>query len=103
MHNPSSYAGNRSEAVFETTPFFSFHHINAFEASGGCLVVDTVAMSGIDFGNNTGTGISVIEGKPGKGVVTRLVIDGKSGKVRKFTLTRMVIVIIIAHSLVRYV
>ena len=67
--------------MFETSPFFSFHHANAFEASGERLVVDTVAMEGIDFGNSTDTGISVFEGKPGKGVYTRLVIEAKSGKV----------------------
>ena len=45
-------AGLGSELVFETTPFFSFHHINAFEADNGKVVVDTCAMEGIDFGNN---------------------------------------------------
>ncbi len=75
-------AGSKAHAVFETTPFFSFHHANAFEASEGCLVIDTVALTGIDFGNNTDSGTSVFEGKPGKGVVTRLVINGKTGKVR---------------------
>jgi len=74
-------AGSKAHTVFETTPFFSFHHANAFEASEGRLVVDTVAMTGIDFGNNIDSGTSVFEGKAGKGVVTRLVIDGKSGKV----------------------
>lgn len=45
-------AGLGSEQVFETTPFFSFHHINAFEAEDGKVVVDTVAMEGINFSNN---------------------------------------------------
>lgn len=44
-------------------------------------MVDTVAMEGIDFGNTTDSGTSVFEGKPGKGVLTRLVISGQSGKV----------------------
>lgn len=38
-------------------------------------------MEGIDFGNTTDSGTSVFEGKPGKGVLTRLVISGQSGKV----------------------
>ena len=33
-------------AVAETEPFFSFHHVNAFEAPGGKVVVDTCAMTG---------------------------------------------------------
>lgn len=74
-------AGSKAHAVFETTPFFSFHHANAFEASEGRLVVDTVAMTGIDFGNNIDSGTSVFEGKAGRGVVTRLVINGQTGKV----------------------
>ena len=41
-----------------------------------------MAMSGIDFSNSTESGLTVFDGKPGKGVVTRLVIDGESGKVR---------------------
>ena len=75
--------------MFETTPFFSFHHVNAFEASEGRLVVDTVAMTGIDFGNSTESGISIFEGKAGKGVVTRLVIDGKTGQVWLIMWSRM--------------
>ncbi|DBB06748.1 hypothetical protein WJX82_009214 [Trebouxia sp. C0006] len=79
----SSVLGSKAHAVFETTPFFSFHHANAFEASEGRLVVDTVAMTGIDFGNNIDSGTSVFEGKAGRGVVTRLVINGQTGKVQR--------------------
>ena len=44
-------AGRR---VFETEPFFSFHHANAFEdAASGRVVIDTVANhDGIDFSAN---------------------------------------------------
>ena len=44
-------AGRR---VFETDPFFSFHHANAFEdAASGRVVIDTVANhDGIDFSAN---------------------------------------------------
>ena len=74
-------AGQKSHAVFETTPFFSFHHVNAFEVPGQQLVVDTVAMTGIDFSNSFESGVSIFERQSGKGVATRLVINGKTGKV----------------------
>ena len=77
----SSVAGSKSHGVFETTPFFSFHHANAFEAGNCQLVVDTVAMSGIDFSNSFESGKSTFDQQPGRGVVTRLVIDARTGKV----------------------
>lgn len=78
-------AGEKSHAVYETTPFFSFHHANAFEASRQQLVVDTVAMTGIDFSNSFESGKSIFERPSGKGVATRLVIDGTTGKVSLFS------------------
>ena len=74
------HAGQKSAGVFETPAFFSFHHVNAFEASQQRLVVDTVALTGINFSNSFESGASMFE-KPGKGVLTRLVIDGKTGQV----------------------
>lgn len=74
-------AGHQESAVFETPAFFSFHHINAFEAGQGRLVVDTVALTGIDFSNSLDSA-NLFEGEPGKGVVTRLVINTKTGQVR---------------------
>lgn len=70
--------------MFETPPFFSFHHVNAFEASEGRLVVDTVALTGINFSNSFESGASIFE-KPGKGVLTRLVINGNTGQVSRLT------------------
>ena len=44
--------------MFETAPFFSFHHANAFEAPGGRVVLDTVAMhEGVDFSANFEVGL----------------------------------------------
>lgn len=73
-------AEGQSAAVFETPAFFSFHHINAFEVSQQRIVVDTVALTGIDFSNSLDSS-NLFEGEPGKGVVTRLVIDAKTGQV----------------------
>lgn len=33
--------------VAKTEPFFSFHHVNAFEAPDGKVVIDTCAMNGV--------------------------------------------------------
>ena len=39
--------------VFETAPFFSFHHANAYEAGEGVVVLDTVANhDDVDFSAN---------------------------------------------------
>lgn len=84
---PACTAGSKSHAVFETSSFFSFHHTNAFEASGQQLVVDTVAMTGIDFSNSFESGVSIFERQPGKGVATRLVINGNTGQVSHMSVT----------------
>ena len=78
-------AGQKSHAVYETPPFFSFHHINSFEASGQQLVVDTVAIAGIDFSQSLDSGTSMFTQQTGRGCPTRLVINGKTGQVRCFT------------------
>lgn len=86
---PGKSAANKglgSELVFETTPFFSFHHINAFEADNGKVVVDTCAMEGINFGNSFETGKSAFESKSGKGVATRLVINTSTKQVQRLPL-----------------
>lgn len=80
MANAPVSAEGRSAAVFETPAFFSFHHINAFEVSQRRIVVDTVALTGIDFSNSLDSS-NLFEGEPGKGVVTRIVIDAKTGQV----------------------
>lgn len=36
--------------VYETPTKFCFHHVNAFEAPGGAIVVDTIGRDDIDFG-----------------------------------------------------
>ena len=38
-------------------------------------------MTGIDFSNSFESGSSIFERQPGKGVATRLVIDGRTGQV----------------------
>ncbi|PSC73715.1 carotenoid oxygenase [Micractinium conductrix] len=79
-------AGRRT---FETSPFFSFHHANAFEAAaaggggGGAptkVVIDTVANhDGIDFGANFETGPSYYNDDVGRGTLTRVVLDLQAG------------------------
>lgn len=76
----SSILGNQARATFETPAFFSFHHVNVFEAREDRLVVDTIALAGIDFSNNYDSA-GMFEGEPGKGVVTRLIINAKTGQV----------------------
>ena len=71
--------------MFETDPFFSFHHVNAWEAEGTPrLVVDTCAMEGgIDFGLSFDNGDEALYRRlAGRAVLTRCVLDLASGKVR---------------------
>ena len=74
-------AGDKEAGIFETPGFFSFHHINAFEAGQAQVVVDTIALASIDFSNNYQSA-NLFEGDMGKGIPTRLVIDGRTGQVR---------------------
>lgn len=84
-------AASTVRRTFETAPFFSFHHANAFEArlpSGGpALVLDTVANhDGIDFSTNFETGIKFYDDNEGRGTLTRLVLDLQSGTVAQHRL-----------------
>ena len=73
-----------SDHVLETDPFFSFHHINAYEVEGTPqIVVDTAAMDGgIDFSLSMENGSEAIYQRlAGRAVLTRLVLDLATGKV----------------------
>ena len=65
-------------AVYTTPlPFFSFHHVNAYENSGdGSIVLDTIAMTeGMDFGAaNLDVGAAYFSNNSGRGSLTRLKI-----------------------------
>ena len=41
--------------VLETAPFFSFHHVNAFEVEGDRIILDTLAWDTLSFSMNTDT------------------------------------------------
>ena len=45
----------RQTRVFDAPSKFAFHHANAYEASGGSIVVDTFARDTIDFGGDLST------------------------------------------------
>jgi carotenoid cleavage dioxygenase-like enzyme len=81
-----AWTGEHTQRVFETDPFFSFHHVNAWEVAEGTrrVVVDTCAMDGgIDFGLSFDTGSEALyERLAGRAVLTRCVLDLASGKVR---------------------
>ena len=71
--------------MFETDPFFSFHHVNAWEAEGTRrVVVDTCAMEGgIDFGLSFENGSEALYQRlAGRAVLTRCVLDLDTGKAR---------------------
>lgn len=74
----------RTDHVLETDPFFSFHHVNAYEVEGTPqIVVDTAAMDGgIDFSLSMENGSEAIYQRlSGRAVLTRLVCDLSTGKV----------------------
>ena len=47
LPRPGTAASPR--AVYEASPMFAFHHLNAFETSNGDIVLDTLASSNTDF------------------------------------------------------
>lgn len=50
---PGRPSGKRLEPrVLEAPPFFSFHHINAFEAQDGSVIIDTIAWDEVSFSVN---------------------------------------------------
>lgn len=75
------------DRVFETDPFFSFHHVNAYEVEGTPkIVVDTAAMDGgIDFSLSMDNGTEALYQRlAGRAVLTRLVLDLEKGSVSSF-------------------
>lgn len=74
--------------VYKTpSPFFSFHHVNAFEAPDGKIVVDTVAMpEGMDFSANLEIGSGYYKTDVGRGTLTRLVITPWTDNVEQINL-----------------
>ncbi len=74
------------DLVAETDPFFSFHHVNAFEAPDGKVVVDTCAMmSGIAFDIGfEGASERYYRQPAGRSTLTRLVVDTATRQARPF-------------------
>jgi carotenoid cleavage dioxygenase-like enzyme len=78
------HAGSICDRVLATDPFFSFHHVNAFETEGGAkVVVDTAAMDGgVDFSLSLDNGTEALYKRlAGRAVLTRLVLDLNCGTV----------------------
>ena len=85
MAKASSHAGAGKDYSFETEPFFSFHHANAYEADDGRrVVVDTVAMrSGFDFtASFDSVSTEYYNRTAGRGTLTRLIVDKYTNQVR---------------------
>ncbi|CAL8462447.1 g1980 [Coccomyxa elongata] len=85
----SSNGVPQKDYVLETDPFFSFHHVNAYEVEGTPqIVVDTAAMdAGIDFSLSMENGSEAMYQRlSGRAVLTRLVCDLSTGKVKKLPL-----------------
>jgi all-trans-8'-apo-beta-carotenal 15,15'-oxygenase len=85
---PGAPAAATAPRVYTTpTPFFSFHHVNAFETPDGKIVVDTVALlEGMDFSANLEMGAGYYSDDVGRGTLTRLVVTPWDGKVEQHTL-----------------
>lgn len=75
--------GSDGHRVYQTpSPFFSFHHANAFVSPDGHIVVDTVALhDGMDFSANLDIGATYYDDDVGRGTLTRLVLSPWSGGV----------------------
>ena len=56
--------------VYDTPNKFCFHHVNAFEAPDGAIVIDTVGRNDIDFG--AGTSLFSVESYSDPAAVTTL-------------------------------
>ena len=54
---PGRGTATREQRVFETSPFFSFHHANAFETEN-MVVIDTVAWDSLSFSGFNLDGLS---------------------------------------------
>jgi len=85
---PGAPAVATAPRVYTTpSPFFSFHHVNAFESSDGKIVVDTVALlDGMDFSANLEIGAGYYSDDVGRGTLTRLVVTPWDGKVEQHAL-----------------
>lgn len=72
-----------TRGTYETTPFFAFHHCNAFEsADGKTLILDTVAeLKGVIFSAKVEGPDTVYGREENRGSLTRLSINLASGKV----------------------
>ena len=69
------------------SPFFSFHHINAWETAEGRIVLDTAAMhEGMDFSANLSSGAEYYSTDVGRGTYTRLVMTPWTGEVAEYKL-----------------
>ena len=84
---PRSRPGPEHRQVFVTSPFFAFHHANAFVASDGRVVLDTVAdHEGLDFSVDFDTGPGYYDSDQGRGTLTRLVLDPATGSMEQHRL-----------------
>lgn len=85
----SLHATGVRDLVAETDPFFSFHHVNAFEAPGGQVVIDTCAMLGgisFDIGFE-GASERYYMQPAGRSTLTRLVVDTATRQARPMHVT----------------
>jgi all-trans-8'-apo-beta-carotenal 15,15'-oxygenase len=63
-------------------PFFTFHHVNAFETKDGNIILDTCALhEGMDFSANFETTVEYYNDNVGRGAYTRLFINTSTGSV----------------------
>lgn len=72
--------------VFETEPFFTFHHVNAFE-QGSQIILDTIGWKTISFASNIDSlGPNYYNGGQ-RSELTRVVIDTAAGSVSRARLS----------------
>ena len=77
-----SAGGARARRTLEADPFFCFHHVNAFEAGRGRVVMDCAAMArGVDFGISLGNLSHLFfQRAEWRAELTRLTLDLRSGQ-----------------------
>ena len=88
LKNKGAPAAATAPRVYKTpSPFFSFHHVNAFETPEGKIVLDTVALlEGMDFSANLEIGNGYYADNVGRGTLTRLVVTPWNDQVDQFNL-----------------
>jgi carotenoid cleavage dioxygenase-like enzyme len=82
---PRPGKNGRKRPIYEASSQFAFHHINAFEAEGGRIVVDTLSSRHIAFESDL-TSASTAMYKNASRMTTpkRLVLDGQLSRAMEF-------------------